>query len=64
MVVCYTPMFAALLLSAGAVCRVGDHRAFAPDGTDKLTALAPATFGSATPAAPTIVVRLKPSTPR
>ena len=27
-----------------------------PDGTDKLTALAPATFGSATPAAPTIVV--------
>src|SRR5690349_9870961 len=27
-----------------------------PDGTDKLTALAPATFGSAMPAAPTIVV--------
>lgn len=27
-----------------------------PDGTDKLTALAPATFGSATPSAPTIVV--------
>ena len=27
-----------------------------PDGTDKLTALAPATFGSAMPSAPTIVV--------
>ncbi|HEX3311253.1 MAG TPA: hypothetical protein VHS32_33820, partial [Streptosporangiaceae bacterium] len=27
-----------------------------PDGTDKLTALAPATFGSAMPSAPTIIV--------
>src|ERR1700722_18002279 len=27
-----------------------------PDGTDKLTALAPATFGDSMPAAPTIVV--------
>ena len=30
-----------------------------PDGTDKLTPLAPATFGNSMPAAPTIVVDRK-----
>ena len=52
----------ATTLAAGASASAGPAPVTAhvwvttPDGTDKLTALAPATFGSAMPSAPTIVV--------
>jgi len=52
----------ATTLAAGASASAGPAPVTAhvwvttPDGTDKLTALAPATFGSAMPGAPTIVV--------